>query len=138
MIHVIFVYRHTGLLCRTIEFSNILKKDPNLISSFLTVVKCFINGDHDDLIQFETGYYAINICNIRELGVDLAIISDKGKEKKIKKLCPKIRDILLDNCDLFVDDGEIDKFMVLDEPIINIIKQKYNGSKISNFLQLTF
>ncbi len=132
MIYSLFIYqRRSGLLQYKINFEDISQGKLDMFGSFFSAIKSFIlemkfKGSAD-LEAITLGDYLIYIISVPELPSDLGIIADKGDNKKIKKLIPKIIKIIHKHKEIFMDwiaDRMI--FQILDQPLVELIKSYGN------------
>ncbi len=104
-----------------------------MFSSFFSAIKTFVKemvlkggNASDTLKNIEMGTHIITIVTLKDFGYDLVFIADKEDEKNIKKVTPKIIEVLNAHKDLFGRfDGNVRKFQVLTGPIEETLtKQK--------------
>lgn len=100
-----------------------------MFSSFFSAIKTFLRemilkgSSGDDLKNIEVGTHLIMLFSLKNLRLDLVFIADSDDEKYIKKVAPKIADILNTHKDLFTNafDGEISRFAALSQPIMTAL-----------------
>ncbi len=97
-----------------------------MFSSFFAAIKTFIKemilkgSSGADLKNIEMGQQLIILISLKDLGLDLVFIADTDDEKYVKKVAPKIAEILKTHKILFAKpfDGEISRFAALSQPIM--------------------
>jgi len=134
MLYSIFLYESaTGLLVWDRHFDATKPDQIMMFSSFFSAIKTFVKemilkgNSSDTLKNIEMGTHIITIVALKELNVDLVFIADRDDEKNIKKITPKIIEILNAHKNLFAErfDGGVRKFQVLTAPIEDVLnKQK--------------
>ncbi len=134
MLYSVFLYEsQTGLLVWDKNFDSTKPDQIEMFSSFFSAIKTFVKemvlkgGSAETLKNIEMGSHLITIYSLKDLGYDLVFIADKDDEKNVKKVTPKIIEILNSHKELFGNrfDGNVRKFQVLTNPIQDVLaKQK--------------
>lgn len=133
MLYNIFIYESaTGLLVWDRNFDPTNKQQLEMFSSFFSAIKLFIKemilkgSSGNDLKNIEMGSQIIIIFSLKDLGLDLVFIADTNDEKQIKKVAPKIIDVLNTRKILFSKpfDGEISRFAALSQPIMEALSNQ--------------
>ncbi len=133
MLFSVFLYESTtGLLVWDKNFDSTKPDQIEMFSSFFSAIKTFVKemvlkgGAAETLKNIEMGSHLITIYSLKDIGYDLVFIADKDDEKSIKKVTPKIIEILIAHKELFGQfDGNVRKFQVLTTPIEEVLaKQK--------------
>ncbi|TFG08967.1 MAG: hypothetical protein EU539_00825 [Promethearchaeota archaeon] len=130
MIYSLFLYQSkSGLLLFDKNFHDVSDGKLDMFASFFAALKSFISemvlSGSKELKNIELGDYFVFISYIPEVNSDLVIIADKGDNKQISKLIPKIIRVILDHQELFIDwDHKAKSFKILDQPISDIILSK--------------
>jgi hypothetical protein len=134
MLYSIFLYESTtGLLVWDRNFDSTKPDQIEMFSSFFSAIKTFVKemilkgGVAETLKNIEMGTHIITIWALKDYGYDLVFIADRDDEKNIKKVAPKIVEVLNAHKDLFQEkfDGHVKKFQVLTAPIEEALsKQK--------------
>ncbi len=130
MIYTLFIYQQgSGLLVYEFNFQTMDTEKVALFSSFFSAMNAFISQlvlkGSKTLKNIELGDYTIFISSEPKLKVELVIIADKTDENVIKGLLPKLKDVIADYEDLFLNyKGNIGDFKILDKPISEVITAK--------------
>ncbi|HMF30861.1 MAG TPA: hypothetical protein VKK79_05585 [Candidatus Lokiarchaeia archaeon] len=134
MLYTVFIYESSsGILFWEHNFDPANTQQLDLFSSFFSAIKIFVqelvlNGQKQETLNnISMGTHFIILTSIKDLGIDLVFIADKEDENKIKKVTLNLIELLHQFKQLFVQpsDGNIDKYQVLDAPILAIFsKQK--------------
>ncbi len=134
MLYSVFLYESTtGLLVWDKNFDSTKPDQIEMFSSFFSAIKTFVKemilkgGAAETLKEIEMGTHVITICTLKDLGYDLVFIADKEDDKNVKKVTPKIIEVLISHKELFATqfDGNVRKFNVLTTPIEEVLsKQK--------------
>lgn len=134
VLYSIFIYTSaTGLLVWERNFDPSSMQQLELFGSFFSAIKSFLQEmvlrgtNNNTLKNIEMGSYIINIISIQDLGLDLVYISDAVDGGKLKKITPKIVEIIESHAELFAgwEGGNLNRFDPISAPIEDIIgKQK--------------
>jgi hypothetical protein len=107
-----------------------------LFSSFFSAIQSFvkemITNTSRGLKNIEMGNFVINITAVQKAALEIVAITDKGDERSLNKVLPKMIKLLEDHKELFIDwDGDKGRYRVLDLEILQIIQaeKQLMGSK---------
>ncbi|HMF32251.1 MAG TPA: hypothetical protein VKK79_12590 [Candidatus Lokiarchaeia archaeon] len=134
MLYSVFIYESsTGILMWEKNFDASNTQQLEMFSSFFAAIKSFVQemvvrgSKNNTLKNIEMGTHIINIVSIKDLSVDLVFIADAGDEGKLKKVAPKIIEVLQNYKSILVgwQGGNMHVFEPLSAPIQDILtKQK--------------
>ncbi|OLS15874.1 MAG: hypothetical protein RBG13Loki_0514 [Promethearchaeota archaeon CR_4] len=135
MLYSIFLYESaTGLLIWDRNFDSTKPDQIEMFSSFFSAIKTFVRETilkgttTDALKNIEMGDHVITFVVVKELNIDLVFITDRDDEKNVKKVTPKIIEVLMAHGNLFAEEfnGNVRKYQVLTDPIEEVL-QKQKG-----------
>ena len=108
-----------------ISFQDVAKGNIQLFAAFFSAIKTFISelrlGGSMQLKGIDLDEYQVYINKIDEIQIDFVIIADKGDDKLLKKVRPRIEKIILEHKELFFGWSDISEFRVLDQPLLELI-----------------
>jgi hypothetical protein len=133
MLYSIFIYASdSGLLMWERNYDSSSNQQLEMLGSFFAAIKGFVKEivlkgkKSDSLNNIEMGTHIIHIVAIKKHSVDIVFIGDKGDESKLKKITPKLVEVLDGNAQLFVgwEGGDLGRFDPLTAPIENLLKKQ--------------
>ena len=134
MLYSIFVYASdTGLLMWEKNYDPSSNQQLEMLGSFFSAIKGFVKeivlrgAKNDTLKNIEMGTHIIHIVAVKDLGVDIVFIGDTDDEGKIKKVTPKLVEILEGFPQLFTgwEGGDLSRFDPISAPFEEVLgKQK--------------
>lgn len=125
MIQALYIFQ---ISTKELIYNKNLQSDEKLqmFSSFFSALQTFVSelteSSSESLSTIELGEYFVLITRISEISSDLVIITAKEDIKEVKKLIPKIQDIILTHEELFINwDRTPEKLEMFDLKIIQLV-----------------
>ena len=127
MLYFLFLYQiESGELFYEKDFQVDIDSHMDLFGSFFSALKMFISGMGDEgTEELETiglGTLIASIIRIQKTNIDLVIIAENDDKKEIQKLTPKLKTIITNYKEIFLDNTiKLEDFENFDKEINDII-----------------
>jgi len=140
MIYHILIYRYPSrILLLGVIFKKIIKED-DIFSGFLSAIKSFatilLKNRPDTIQQIKFDSLYLDILPIKNLGVDVVILSDPVHQEVIRIVIENIEKIIYDHKSLFEEclKGSYSRLQILKEPILQVIRKTIYSKAIAGVI----
>ena len=135
MIYAIFLYKASnGSLIYDQNFQELDAGKLELFSSFFSAIKTFVaellRDESKKLKNIDLGEFSIVVSSIKNLDLDLVIITDKQDTKIVNKLLPKLLKLLIKyEAQFLAWEGDRREFIILEQPLTELVLTNIKDAK---------